>query len=136
MAYSYAGKDDRKYPYYVCLNAQRKGWAVCPGKSLPARGIEDSFGIAVVVLAFMGLAVLSFAGSSNVLLQTLSPDEMRGRAISVFAMIILGLVPAGSLLLGSLASVVGLQASLSVGGAVALVIAIVIWATDPQLRAA
>jgi hypothetical protein len=69
-------------------------------------------------------------------LQTLSPDEMRGRAISVFAMIILGLVPAGSLLLGSLASVVGLQASLSVGGAVALVIAIVIWATDPQLRAA
>jgi Recombinase zinc beta ribbon domain len=42
MVYSYAGKDDRKYPYYVCLNAQRKGWAVCPGKSLPARGIEES----------------------------------------------------------------------------------------------
>jgi site-specific DNA recombinase len=42
MAYSYSGKNDRKYPYYVCLNAQRKGWAVCPGKSLPARGIEES----------------------------------------------------------------------------------------------
>ena len=42
MVYSYAGKNDRKYPYYVCLNAQRKGWAACPGKSLPARGIEDS----------------------------------------------------------------------------------------------
>jgi hypothetical protein len=27
---------------YVCLNAQRKGWAVCPTKSLPARGIEES----------------------------------------------------------------------------------------------
>jgi hypothetical protein len=26
----------------VCLNAQRKGWAVCPAKSLPARGIEES----------------------------------------------------------------------------------------------
>jgi hypothetical protein len=26
----------------VCLNAQRKGWAVCPGKSLPARAIEES----------------------------------------------------------------------------------------------
>ena len=25
-----------------CLNAQRRGWAVCPGKSLPARGIEES----------------------------------------------------------------------------------------------
>ena len=42
MVYSYSGTSDRKYPYYVCLNAQRKGWAVCPSKSLPARQIEDS----------------------------------------------------------------------------------------------
>jgi hypothetical protein len=42
MVYSYSGRKDRQYPYYVCLNAQRKGWAVCPGKSLPARGIEES----------------------------------------------------------------------------------------------
>ena len=42
MVYSYSGKIDRRYPYYVCLNAQRKGWAVCPAKSLPARHIEDS----------------------------------------------------------------------------------------------
>ena len=42
MVYSYSGKQDRKYPYYVCLNAQRKGWAVCPAKSLPALAIEES----------------------------------------------------------------------------------------------
>ena len=42
MVYSYSGKSGRKYPYYVCLNAQRRGWAVCPTKSLPARQIEDS----------------------------------------------------------------------------------------------
>jgi site-specific DNA recombinase len=42
MVYSYSGKNDRKYPYYVCLNAQRKGWTVCPSKSLPARAIEES----------------------------------------------------------------------------------------------
>jgi site-specific DNA recombinase len=42
MVYSYAGKKDRRYPYYVCLNAQRRGWASCPTKSLPARGIEES----------------------------------------------------------------------------------------------
>lgn len=42
MVYSYSGKKDRRYPYYVCLNAQRRGWAVCPSKSLPARGIEES----------------------------------------------------------------------------------------------
>ena len=42
MVYSYSGKSDRRYPYYVCLKAQRKGWATCPTKSLPARQIEDS----------------------------------------------------------------------------------------------
>ena len=42
MVYSYSGKNDRKYPYYVCLNAQRKGWAACAAKSLPARAIEES----------------------------------------------------------------------------------------------
>ena len=42
MVYSYATKKGRKYPYYVCLNAQRKGWAACPGKSLPAAAIEES----------------------------------------------------------------------------------------------
>jgi site-specific DNA recombinase len=42
MVYSYSGKNDRRYPYYVCLNAQRKGWAMCLAKSLPARGIEES----------------------------------------------------------------------------------------------
>ena len=42
MVYSYSRKNDRTYPYYVCLNAQRKGWAACPSKSLPARAIEES----------------------------------------------------------------------------------------------
>src|ERR1019366_6484397 len=42
MVYSYSRKNDRTYPYYVCLNAQRKGWAACPAKSLPARAIEES----------------------------------------------------------------------------------------------
>ncbi len=42
MVYSYAAKGDRKYPYYVCRNAQQKGWAMCPSKSLPAQAIEES----------------------------------------------------------------------------------------------
>jgi site-specific DNA recombinase len=42
MVYSYSTKKGRKYPYYLCLNAQRKGWAVCPAKSLPALTIEES----------------------------------------------------------------------------------------------
>jgi hypothetical protein len=43
MVYSYSEKNGRKYPYYVCLNAQRKGWAVCPGKSLPVMALAIRF---------------------------------------------------------------------------------------------
>jgi hypothetical protein len=74
-------------------------------------------------------------GSSNVLLQTLSPEDMRGRAISVFSMIILGLIPAGSLLLGTFATFVGIQTSLICGGSLALVLAGIVWFTSPELRA-
>lgn len=42
MVYSYSSKNGRRYPYYVCLNAQRRGWAACPAKSLPASKIEDA----------------------------------------------------------------------------------------------
>ena len=42
MVYSYSRKNDRQYHYYVCLNAQRQGWAACPAKSLPAAAIEES----------------------------------------------------------------------------------------------
>ena len=97
-------------------------------------GSVHSFAIALPVLVCIGLAVLSFAGSSNVMLQSLSPGDMRGRSISVFSMIILGGIPAGSLLLGSLATLIGLQASLIAGGTVALALALAIWCTNPELR--
>jgi MFS family permease len=97
-------------------------------------GLISSFAIALPVLVLTGMAVLSFAGRSNVLLQTLAPADMRGRAISVFSMIILGLVPAGSLTLGSLASVVGLPESIRAGGLVAFVIALIVWWRTPALH--
>jgi len=42
MVYSYAQNHDRKYPYYLCLNARRKGRAACLGRSLPAQAVEES----------------------------------------------------------------------------------------------
>jgi MFS family permease len=97
-------------------------------------GLVHVYAVAIVVLVLIGLSVLSFAGSSNVLLQTLSPDDMRGRSISVFSMIILGLVPLGSLLLGSLASLVSLSTALVAGGVVALALGTWVFAGNAALR--
>jgi predicted MFS family arabinose efflux permease len=97
-------------------------------------GLVHIYAVALGVLVVIGAATLSFAGSSNVLLQTLSPDDMRGRAISVFSMVMLGAVPAGSLLLGSVATVIGLPRAMIAGGAVALAAAIWIYLSDAALR--
>lgn len=97
-------------------------------------GLTADFGVAAAALTVTGLATLSFIGSSNILLQTLSPDDMRGRAISVYSMILLGFVPLGSLLIGSLATLLTLRWTFVVGGGVSLLFALWIGLTQPQVR--
>jgi MFS family permease len=98
-------------------------------------GCTTSMPVALAVLGTMGLATLTFLGSSNILLQTLAPDDMRGRVISVYSMIVLGFVPGGTLLLGSLASVLNLRDALIMGGAVAALCTLWIYIAHPRLRA-
>jgi MFS family permease len=62
-----------------------------------------------VLLTLIGLGTQSYISSANVLVQTLAPEEMRGRAISVYSMIMLGLVPGGALVIGSLARLIDLR---------------------------
>jgi MFS family permease len=97
-------------------------------------GITHNYTLAIPILALLGISVMSFVGSSNVLLQTLSSDEMRGRVISIFSMIALGFVPAGSLLLGFVATYIGLSATLIAGGALSLLLAIMVFTRNAELR--
>lgn len=98
-------------------------------------GLTTRFVPAALILAVVGAATLSFIGSSNILLQTLAPDDMRGRALSVYSMILLGLVPLGSLLVGAVASLFGLRWTFVGAGAVAVAVALWIALTKPALRA-
>ena len=40
MTPSHSAKGVRRYRYYTCTNAQKRGWDACPSKSLPADEIE------------------------------------------------------------------------------------------------
>ncbi len=40
MTHTHTKKGNRRYRYYVCLNAQKRGWHTCPSKSIPAQEIE------------------------------------------------------------------------------------------------
>jgi site-specific DNA recombinase len=40
MTPSHTSRNGRRYRYYLCSSAQKKGWGTCPSKTLPAQQIE------------------------------------------------------------------------------------------------
>jgi MFS family permease len=98
-------------------------------------GVTDSVVWGSLVLGFVGLGTQSFIGSSNVLVQTLAPDEMRGRVISVYSMIALGLVPGGALLIGTLARFSDLRLVFIVAGIFCTAVGVWTFTAHPKLRA-
>jgi MFS family permease len=98
-------------------------------------GFTDQLAWAAVVLTFIGLGTQSFIGSSNVLVQTLAPDDMRGRVVSVYSMILLGLVPGGALVIGTIARFVDLRLVFIGAGAFATLVGIWTFAAHSKLRA-
>ena len=42
MLHTYTRKGRKRYRYYVCHNAQQRGWSICPSKSLGAHDIETA----------------------------------------------------------------------------------------------
>jgi len=42
MMHTYTMRKSKRYRYYVCYNAQQKGWQNCETKSVPAQAIETA----------------------------------------------------------------------------------------------
>jgi site-specific DNA recombinase len=40
MVHTHTAKNGRRYRYYTCTTAQKRGWHTCPSKSIPAQEIE------------------------------------------------------------------------------------------------
>lgn len=108
--------------------------AIVMSSGVLALSLIWSISLAIPVLFIIGLGTLAFLGASNILIQTLSPDEVRGRAISVYTMIALGVVPGGSLVVGSIASIVGLHIAFAFAGALCLLVVIIVYVLNPIIR--
>jgi MFS family permease len=83
--------------------------------------------LAVVALVFLGFASIAFSATANTMLQTNSPDHMRGRVMSLFAMVFAGATPIGALLTGTVAHLFNAQVALAVGATPCLAVAIYAW---------
>jgi MFS family permease len=110
--------------------------AVGLGALLILFSLERSLVPVLVLLSLLGAVTMVFLGLSNTLLQTRSPDHLRGRVMSVYTMIAMGLMPLGSLVLGSIGSVVGTDGGLLAGGVASTLVAGYALARVDPLRAA
>jgi len=96
--------------------------------------------IAMLCLAGSGFGMMLFFSTSNTTVQTIVPDEMRGRVMGIWALIFGGMIPFGSLEAGALAHYVGTPATLGIGACIcalaAFVTLMIVRRRDAQLAAA
>lgn len=78
---------------------------------------EPLFALAFGVLTGFGGTLM--AGTGNNMLQATTDDAYRGRVMSVWGFMFIGLMPMGQLVLGALGSLLGIHAALAIGGAIA-----------------
>lgn len=65
-----------------------------------------------------GFCVMLQIGSSNTLMQTIVPDRLRGRVVSLYSMMLMGVSPFGSMVAGFTAEKIGASWTLSIGAVV------------------
>ncbi len=90
--------------------------------------------LALVLLIPIGWGFMVEANTSNALIQTNVPDELRGRVMSLFTLTFFGGMPLGALLAGFMAVTVGEPATLFINATMVLLASTLIWFRLPYIR--
>jgi MFS family permease len=77
-----------------------------------AFALSHVYVLSVVLIAAAGFAQITFTATANTTLQTVSPDRLRGRVMSVYMMVSVGSIPVGNLFIGGLANWLGASIAL------------------------
>src|SRR6266478_2622665 len=83
-----------------------------------------SFSLALLFLFAAGFGMLLFFSTSNTLLQTIVPDEMRGRVMGVWSLVFGAMIPLGSLEAGAVAHWLGTALAIAFGAIICAVSAL------------
>jgi MFS family permease len=104
--------------------------ALVIGLATVAVAFSDSLLLSVVLMFCVGWGLIAMAATTNTIIQVTTPDELRGRVMSVYTTVFAGTSPIGNLATGVIAAGVGIAAALVLGGLLAIACAVVvaIWA--------
>ncbi len=113
--------------------------AAVVGASTIALAASGLVAVSLLIIFVNGWGVVAMAATANTIVQTTTPDRLRGRVMSVYTTVFVGSAPLGNIAVGAIAAMLGIATALAIGGLVALVCVVLgaAWAirrTDIALR--
>lgn len=90
--------------------------------------------LSLFLLGITGLTTITIMNNSNAMVQSMVPDELRGRVMALYSMTFMAGGPIGSLFIGLLAERTSEQLAAICCAVVLLVFAVLIWIARPEVR--
>lgn len=110
-------------------------FAAAYGLALVAVALNSSLSVLPGLLVLAGIAMSVTNTSTNTLVQTGTPESLRGRAVSLFMLVSRGGMALGSLVMGLSVSLVGIRQALLINGLLAIAVQAAIgrsWLRGPE----
>jgi hypothetical protein len=97
--------------------------------------LSRNFPLSLIFLFMAGFGMMTQIASSNTILQTIVDEDKRGRVMSLYAMSLMGMMPFGSLMAGTVAGKIEVHNTLLLGAAFCITGALIFAGKLPQIRA-
>ena len=98
--------------------------AIVLGAASVLLALTREFPIALGLMVLIGFGSILMAATANTTIQLAVPDHLRGRIMSVYTTTFAASIPIGGLIMGAVASVLGVPAAIGIGGVLTLVIGV------------
>lgn len=90
--------------------------------------------VSMAMLVGVGWSFMVVANTSNAMVQTMAPDDLRGRVMGIYTLMFFGGMPIGALMVGSMAELLTEPITLAINAVVVLLVAGFVWWRLPFIR--
>jgi MFS family permease len=97
-------------------------------------GLSGAYLLTLLLLLGLGFAMVSYTATSNTLIQTVVPEVLRGRVMSLYVTVMVGMMPANGLFAGVVAERFGVRAAFVAGAGIWASCVLVAFIASPRLR--
>jgi len=123
--------------YLSSRNVRGKLWSI-GSLVMPATliffGIFKVLPVSLMMLVILGWAFMAVVNTTNAMIQSWVPDDLRGRVMSVHVLIFMGSAPIGSLLAGAMAEKLGEPITVIINAVILMIISLLVFLMRPKIR--